>query len=40
MLRGGGWNNNASNCRAACRNDNDADNRNDNNGFRLVRFCD
>ena len=36
MLRGGGWNNNARNCRSANRNRNTADNRNNNNGFRLV----
>ncbi len=36
MLRGGGWNNNARNCRAANRNNNTPDNRNNNIGFRLV----
>lgn len=37
VLRGGSWNNNARNVRAACRNHNSPDNRNDNIGFRLVR---
>lgn len=32
--RGGSWNNNAANCRAANRNRNDPDNRNNNLGFR------
>ena len=36
VLRGGSWNNNAHNCRAANRNHNDPDNRNDNIGFRLA----
>ncbi len=36
MLRGGSWNNNQDNARAAYRNNNDPDNRNDNNGFRVV----
>ena len=36
MLRGGSWNNDASNCRSANRNRNDADNRNNNNGLRLA----
>ena len=35
VLRGGSWNNNGQNCRSAIRNRNDADNRNDNIGFRL-----
>lgn len=35
VLRGGSWNNNASNCRVANRNNNDPDNRNNNIGFRL-----
>jgi hypothetical protein len=35
-LRGGSWNNNARNARAAYRNNNQPDNLNDNNGFRLV----
>ncbi len=34
MLRGGSWNNNARNARAAYRNHNRPDNLNDNNGFR------
>jgi formylglycine-generating enzyme required for sulfatase activity len=37
LLRGGSWNNNANNCRSANRNRNDADNRNNNIGFRVVR---
>jgi len=36
VLRGGSWNNNANNCRAANRNSNPADNRNNNVGFRLA----
>ena len=35
MIRGGSWNNNANNCRAANRNRNNPDNRNNNNGFRV-----
>ena len=35
VLRGGSWNNNGRNCRSAIRNHNDADNRNNNIGFRL-----
>jgi hypothetical protein len=35
VLRGGAWNNNPRNCRAANRNNNDPDNRNNNIGFRL-----
>ncbi|MBC8214856.1 MAG: hypothetical protein ISR90_00530 [Candidatus Marinimicrobia bacterium] len=35
-MRGGSWNNNARNCRVANRNRNNPDNRNNNNGFRLV----
>jgi formylglycine-generating enzyme required for sulfatase activity len=35
-LRGGSWNNNAQNCRSANRNNNNADNRNNNIGFRVV----
>jgi len=34
--RGGSWNNNANNCRAANRNNNDPTNRNNNLGFRAV----
>lgn len=34
--RGGSWNNNASNCRVANRNNNTPDNRNNNLGFRLA----
>ncbi|MEM7674629.1 MAG: hypothetical protein AAF449_01360 [Myxococcota bacterium] len=34
MLRGCAWNNNAANCRAAQRNNNSLDNRNNNVGFR------
>ncbi|MEM9007981.1 MAG: SUMF1/EgtB/PvdO family nonheme iron enzyme [Cyanobacteria bacterium P01_F01_bin.86] len=36
MLRGGSWNNNPRNCRAANRNRNARDNRNNNIGFRVV----
>ncbi|MCP4379008.1 MAG: SUMF1/EgtB/PvdO family nonheme iron enzyme [bacterium] len=36
VIRGGDWNNDAGNCRAAYRNDNDPGNRNDNIGFRLL----
>ena len=36
-LRGGSWNNNAQNVRAANRNNNTPDNRNNNNGFRIAR---
>lgn len=36
VLRGGSWNNNARNTRAANRNNNSSDNRNHNNGFRLA----
>ena len=35
-LRGGGWNNEAENLRAANRNRNHADERNDNIGFRVA----
>ena len=34
--RGGSWNNSARNCRSANRNNNSPDNRNNDNGFRLV----
>ena len=37
VLRGGSWNNNPRNCRAANRNDNAPDNRNNNIGFRVCR---
>jgi len=37
VIRGGSWNNNARNVRAANRNQNDPDNRNDNLGFRCAR---
>lgn len=36
VLRGGSWNNDAKNCRVACRNNNSPDNRNNNIGFRLA----
>ncbi len=36
MNRGGSWNNDAQYARAANRNNNDPDNRNDNLGFRLA----
>ena len=36
VLRGGSWNNNQNNARAAFRNHNHPDNRNNNNGFRVV----
>jgi len=36
VLRGGSWNNNPGNCRAANRNRNTTDNRNNNTGFRVV----
>jgi len=35
VLRGGSWNNNQDNARAAYRNNNHPDNRNNNIGFRL-----
>jgi hypothetical protein len=37
VLRGGSWNNNPQNLRAANRNRNTPDNRNNNNGFRVGR---
>ena len=37
VLRGGSWNNNATNLRAAYRNRNEPDNRNNNIGFRVAR---
>ncbi len=33
--RGGSWNNNPRNCRSAYRNNNNPDNANNNNGFRV-----
>ena len=36
VLRGGSWNNDATNCRVSNRNNNSPDNSNRNNGFRLV----
>ncbi|MBI5287103.1 MAG: SUMF1/EgtB/PvdO family nonheme iron enzyme, partial [Deltaproteobacteria bacterium] len=36
VLRGGSWNNNPGNTRAANRNRNNPDNRNNNNGFRCA----
>jgi len=36
VIRGGSWNNDPDNARAAYRNDNHPTNRNDNLGFRLV----
>ncbi|WP_144052488.1 MULTISPECIES: SUMF1/EgtB/PvdO family nonheme iron enzyme [Pseudanabaena] len=36
LLRGGSWNNNARNCRAANRNRNNALNQNNNIGFRVL----
>ena len=38
MVRGGSWNNNQNNARAAYRNNNHPDNRNNNIGFRVVGF--
>ena len=38
MLRGGSWNNNENNVRAANRNRNNPDNWNNNNGFRCARL--
>jgi hypothetical protein len=37
VLRGGSWNNHETNLRAAVRNRNQPDNRNDNIGFRVAR---
>ena len=37
MIRGGSWNNKPENLRASNRNRNNADNRNNNIGFRLVQ---
>ncbi len=36
VIRGGSWNNNAQNCRAANRNNNTPSNNNNNNGFRVA----
>ncbi|MCB9436500.1 MAG: hypothetical protein H6673_05825 [Anaerolineales bacterium] len=36
MVRGGSWNNNQDNARAAVRNNNNPNNRNNNRGFRVV----
>lgn len=36
VLRGGAFNNNRNNARAAVRNRNHTDNRNNNNGFRVA----
>ena len=38
VVRGGSWNNNARNVRAAYRNENEPDNRNNNLGFRCLRI--
>ncbi|MBI4003062.1 MAG: SUMF1/EgtB/PvdO family nonheme iron enzyme [Nitrospira defluvii] len=37
MIRGGSWNNNPENLRVSNRNRNNADNRNNNIGFRLAQ---
>mgnify|MGYP000687017478 CR=1 FL=1 len=37
VLRGGSWNNNPRNARAANRNNNSVGNRNNNKGFRLAQ---
>lgn len=39
VLRGGSWNNKPNNLRSANRNRNNATNRNNNNGFRLVQYA-
>jgi len=40
VLRGGSWNNKPINVRCANRNNNKPDNRNNNNGFRVLStFC-
>jgi hypothetical protein len=36
VLRGGSWNNNATNAQCGNRNNNDPENRNNNNGFRCA----
>jgi formylglycine-generating enzyme required for sulfatase activity len=38
VLRGGSWNNKPNNLRSANRNRNNADNRNNNIGFRLAHY--
>ena len=38
VVRGGSWNNHARNVRAAYRNENEPDNRNNNLGFRCLRI--
>ncbi|MBP8131824.1 MAG: SUMF1/EgtB/PvdO family nonheme iron enzyme [Candidatus Hydrogenedentes bacterium] len=40
VVRGGSWNNNPRNCRSANRNNDTPDNRNTNNGLRLLRAPD
>ena len=39
VVRGGSWNNTDTNLRGATRNRNNADNENNNNGFRCARPC-
>jgi len=39
VLRGGCWNNNSRNCRAAIRNRNNSENRNNNGGCRVLCVC-
>jgi len=39
VVRGGSWNNNENNLRAAYRNRNNPANENNNNGFRCARPC-
>jgi len=39
VIRGGSWNNSATNLRSAYRNNNNPNNRNNNYGFRVVRLC-
>jgi formylglycine-generating enzyme required for sulfatase activity len=36
VIRGGSWNNDATNCTVSNRNNNNPDNSNNNNGFRLA----
>ena len=40
VLRGGSWNNNANNCRSACRNNRQPTNSNNNSGFRVAKALD